>query len=202
VRTPLALLAELGFLDKRFTAVDAPGLGDDDAKLLGAARALVAVCPGDALAAGTGVAPVEKLVAAGAGVALGTGAHTQVDLLKEARLLEYHLRGVHGRRGVISADAATALLHAATVAGARSLGATSGALEVGRPADFFTVGLHDPSVAGADAASLLANIVFGLERRAIRDVWIGGRQRIAAGRHAFHGAIVGRFADGQKKLWA
>jgi formimidoylglutamate deiminase len=201
-RTPLAQLAELGFLDKRFTAVDAPALGDDDIKLLGAARALVAVCPGDALAAGAGVAPGEKLLAAGAGVALGTGAHTQVDLLKEARLLEYHLRGGRGRRGALGADAATALFHAATVAGARSLGATGGALEVGRPADFFTVSLHDPSVVGADAASLLATVVFGLERRAIRDVWIGGRQRITAGRHALHGPIVGRFADGQKKLWA
>ncbi len=200
-RSPQAQHAEQGFLDKRFTAIDGVNLIDDDVKLLGAARAIVCACPGGSLAAGLGVAPVEKLVAAGAGLALGTDSHAQVDLLKEARLLEYHLRGLHARRGVIGADAATALFHAATVAGARSLGATSGALEVGRPADFFTVSLHDPAVTGADAGSLLANVVFGLERRAIRDVWIGGRQRIAAGRHVLHGPIVGRFADGQKKLW-
>lgn len=201
-RAPLLQLAELGFLDKRFTVIDAPVLTDDEIKLLGSARAIVAACPGDALAAGLGLAPVEKLLAAGAGVAIGTGAHAQADLLREARLLELHLRGARGRRNVIGPEAATALFHAATVAGARSLGATGGALEVGRPADFFTVGLHDPSVAGADATSLLATVVFGLERRAIREVWIGGRQRLAAGRHAVHGPIVGRFADGQRKLWA
>ncbi len=201
-RSPLAALAEQGFLDKRFTAIDGVNLSDDDVKILGAARAIVCACPGGSLAAGLGVPPVEKLLAAGAGLALGTDTHAQVDLLKDARLLEYHLRGVRGRRAVIATDAATPLFHAATVAGARSLGATSGALEVGRPADFFTVSLHDPAVAGADAASLLANVVFGLERRAIRDVWVGGRQRIAAGRHVLHGAIVGRFVDGQKKLWA
>ena len=72
---------------------------------------------------------------------------------------------------------------------------------MGRPADFFTVNLQDPSIAGADAASLLANIVFALERRAIRDVWIGARQRIANGRHVGYGAIVGRFVDLQKRLW-
>ncbi|MBL9201646.1 MAG: amidohydrolase family protein, partial [Opitutaceae bacterium] len=201
-RTPLAVLAELGFLDKRFTAVDATALGDDDVKLLGAARALVCACPGASLAAGQGVAPVEKLLAAGAGLALGTDTHARTDLLGEGRLLELHLRGATGRRGALGADAATAVFHAATVAGARSLGATSGALEVGRPADFFTVNLHDPAIAGADPGALLANVVFGFERRAVRDVWVGGRQRLTNGRHFLHGPIVGRFSDGQKKLRA
>ncbi|MBL9188229.1 MAG: amidohydrolase family protein [Opitutaceae bacterium] len=198
-RTPLAELAELGLLDKRFTAVDAGQLGDEDVKLLGAARALLCACPTGSLAAGQGVAPVEKLIAAGAGVALGTDTHARTDLIGEARLLELFQRAATGRHSVL---AVPALFHAATVGGARSLGATGGALEVGRPADFFTVNLHDPSIAGADASSLLAAIVFGFERRAIRDVWIGGRQRLAAGRHVMHGPIIGRFSDGQKKLWA
>jgi formimidoylglutamate deiminase len=93
------------------------------------------------------------------------------------------------------------LLHAATFTGARSLGATTGALEVGRPADFFTVNLYDPALAGADAESLLANIIFSGERRAVRDVWIGARQRLAGGRHVNQGPIVGRFVDLQKRLW-
>jgi formimidoylglutamate deiminase len=97
---------------------------------------------------------------------------------------------------------ATTLFHAATFTGARSLGATGGALEVGRPADFFTVNLFDPAIAGADAGSLLANVVFALERRAIKDVWIGARQRLANGRHALHGPIVGRFVESQARLWA
>jgi formimidoylglutamate deiminase len=145
---------------------------------------------------------VEKLLAAGAGLALGSDRQVQIDLLKEARLLEYQLRTAREKRSVIGADAATALFHAATVTGARCLGATGGALEVGRPADFFTVNLYDPSIAGADAGSLLANVIFSLDRRAIRDVWVGARQRIANGRHVAHGAIVGRFVDGQRRIWA
>jgi len=54
---------------------------------------------------------------------------------------------------------------AATFGGARSLGATSGALEVGRPADFFPVNLFDPSIAGAEPGALLNNLVFSLERQ-------------------------------------
>ena len=201
-RTPLAQLAELGFLDKRFTAIHPIQLTDDDVKLLGTARASVCLCPIAAQNLGIGTAPAEKLLAAGSGIALGTDGNTQIDLLKDARLLEYQLRVQHGQRGVIAADPATALFHAATVTGARSLGATGGALEVGRPADFFTVNLFDPSIAGAEPGALLANIVFALERRAVRDVWIGGRQRVVAGRHPLHGPIVGRFVEAQRRIWS
>jgi formimidoylglutamate deiminase len=202
-RTPVALLAEHGLVDKRFTAIEAIHLTDDEVKLLGTARASVCACPTAEHDLGLGLAPIEKLVAASAGLALGTDGNLQIDLLKEARLLEYDLRAARRQRAVLAPEAAKALLHAATVTGARSLGATSGALEVGRPADFFTVNLFDPSLAGADADSLLANIVFGGERRAVRDVWIGARQRIAGGRHVSvnQGAIVGKFVDVQKRIW-
>ena len=190
-------------MDKRFTAIDAGHVSEDEVKLLGTARAIVCTGPSSMQSQGFGLPPIEKLIAAGAGIAFGTDRNIHIDLLKEARLAEYHLRSsARAARSAIGGDVATALFHAATVTGARSLGATSGALEVGRPADFFTINLYDPSIAGADPESLLANVVFSLERRAIRDVWVGGRPRISNGRHALHGPIVGRFVDAQKRIWA
>ncbi len=201
-RPPVALLAEHGVIDKRFTAVDALELSDDEVRILGTARATACACPLSGYAVGRGAGPVEKLLAAGAGVALGTGGHGRVDLMEEARALEHALRLGGTGCGASGADAAATWFRAATFTGARSLGATGGALEVGRPADFFTVNLYDPAVVGADAGTLLSAIVFGLERRAVREVWVGARQRVANGRHPLHGAIVGRFADAQRRLWA
>ena len=201
-RTPVTLLAERGLIDKRFTAVNAIHLTDDEIKVLGAARAAVCACPTSARNLGLGAVPVEKLLAANATVALGSDSQVQVDLLEDARLLEYHLRSARGERAVLAPEIATTLFRAATVAGARSLGATGGALEVGRPADFFTANLYDLSIAGAEPGALLANIVFSLERRAIREVWIGGRQIIVNGRHPLQGPIVARFVEAQKRLWA
>jgi formimidoylglutamate deiminase len=200
-RTPVSLLAKLGLLDKRFTAIHAIHLTDDEVQLLGAARATVCACPTSERNLGSGAAPVEKLLAAGAAVSLGTDAQIQIDLLEDARLLEYNLRMERGARAVLAPEPAGTLFNAATVAGARSLGAPGGALEVGRPADFFTINVYDPSIAGAEPDALLENAVFSLERRAIRDVWIGARQRIANGRHPFQGPIVGRFVDLQRRLW-
>jgi len=201
-RTPVALLAELGLLDKRCTVVHAAHLTADDVRLLGAARASVCACPTTERNRGSGGGPAEQLLAAGVNLALGTGSQTQIDLLEDARLLEYQLRQQRQRRDGLAPDAASPLFHAATAAGARALGAPSGALEVGRPADFFTVNLHDPSIAGADPQTLLASLVFSLERRAIRDVWVGGRQVMANGRHAYHGPIVGNFVELQRRLWS
>lgn len=199
-RTPIALLAEHGVVDKRFTAVGAVHLTDDEIKVLGQARAMVCRCPTAEDA--PGVESVAKLFTAGAGVALGTDGHGSVDLLKEARVFEFRCRTDVSGRSVLGPDPAAGWFHAATVAGARSLGATGGALEVGRPADFFTVNLFDPSLAGSDGDSLLANVLFAADRRAIRDVWIGGRQRSAGGRHPNQGPIVGRFVDLQRRIWS
>jgi formimidoylglutamate deiminase len=201
-RTPVALLAEHGVIDKRFTAIHAIDLTDAEASALGGARAIVCACPTTEHNLALGLPPIEKLMAAGAGFAFGSASQEQTNLLTEARLFEYALRGACHQRPALAPDAAGALFHAATFAGARSLGSTGGALEVGRPADFFTVNIYDPSIAGADADSLLANIVYGLERRGIREVWIGARQRLVNGRHPEQGLIVGRFVELQRRLWS
>ena len=201
-RTPVALLAEHGLVDKRFTAVNAIHVTDDEAKLLGAARATVCVCPAAGRVLGFGAAPVDKFLAAGAGVALGTDGGAQIDLLEDARLLEAALRAGRPLRGALSPDVITPLFHAATVAGARSLGATGGALEVGRPADFFTVSLFDPALAGAEPGGLLGNLVFSPGRVAVREVWVGARQLVVNGRHAQQGTVVSKFVDVQRRLWA
>ncbi len=201
-RTPVALLAERGLIDKRFTAVGAIHLTDDDARILGAARAAVCACPTSARSLGLGAVPGEKLLAAGAAVALGSDTQVQIDLLEEARLLEPALRVGSAPRSALAPEVATALFNAATVAGARSLGATGGALEVGRPADFFTVSLFDPSLAGAEPGGLLGNILFSPGRPAIRDVWVGARELVVNGRHAHQGVIVSKFVELQRRLWA
>jgi formimidoylglutamate deiminase len=201
-RTPIARLADLGLIDKRFTAVHAIHASAGDVRILGAARAAVCACPTAERARGDGCAPAHAFSQAGITLAVGSDSNVQIDLLEDVRLLEYHARANRNRIAPTAAEGAAALLHAATAAGARCLGASSGALEVGRPADFFTVALHDPSIAGAEPGALPANIVYSLERRAVRDVYVGGRAWVQNGRHTAHGAIVGRFVDAQKRLWA
>lgn len=190
-RTPVQLLAGRKLIDKRLTVLHALHLGDDEVRLLGAAHAMICACPTSTHWRGENPVAASRLLAAGAELSLGTETQVQINLLEDARRLEP--AGAGRMTGA-------ARLHAATVAGARSLGAPSGALEVGRPADFFTVNLYDPSIAGAPAEALIDAIVFSLERRAIREVWVGARPRVSGGRHPQQGPIVGRFVELQRQL--
>ena len=207
-RSPVALLETEGLLSDRFTAVHAIHVTPKAIHALAQARAMVCACPTTERNLGDGVVPVDLFFKDGVRVALGTDSHVEIDLLEDARELEYHLRLQKMQRAVLApantnqrAALAGRLFDCATINGPESIGAPGGSLEVGRAADFFTVDLNDPSIAGAGADDLLANIVFSLSRAAVRDVVVGGRQIVSDGGHACQDEIVGRFSALQKELW-
>ncbi|XXF79088.1 formimidoylglutamate deiminase [Myxococcaceae bacterium GXIMD 01537] len=189
-RRPVELLADLGLLGPRFTAVHAVHLSDAEVRLLGESTANVCACPSTERNLGDGVVPADALVAAGARVSFGSDSQATVDLLDEARQLEGHLRLWKLRRAVLDPGGgavdglAARLFEMATVHGARSLGLPTGALEAGAPADFFTVDVNHPSLIGADHGSLLSGIVFGAEKGAVREVAVAGRLVVSEGQHA------------------
>jgi len=225
-RTPVALLADEGLLGERFTGVHAVHITPEETHALASSGACVCACPTTERNLGDGVVPADALFGAGVPVALGTDSHAQIDLLEDARELEYHLRLLRLRRNVLAPahdenrdnenreaardDSGESGMHAlaarlfecATSSGARSIGAHAGDLAPTRAADFFTVDLSDPSIAGASAQDLLPAIIFSLSRAAVRDVCIGGRLVVEDGRHAAQEEIVTRFTALQRKLWS
>src|SRR5438105_43600 len=230
-RTPVALLAEEGVLGPRFTGVHAIHVTPEEVRALADAGATVCACPTTERNLGDGVVPADALLGAGVRLALGTDSQAQIDLLEDARELEYHLRlrllrrnvlapavvgegGLGGGRGGLDEEAARAgseesklpalaarLFECASAGGARSIGAPAGEFGPGSAADFFAVDLNDPSVAGAAAEDLLPAVVFSLSRAAVREVAVGGRLVVEGGRHAAQDEIVSRFAALQRKLW-
>jgi formimidoylglutamate deiminase len=188
-RRPVELLSDLGLLGPRFTAVHGVHLTDAEVALLGGAKATVCACPSTERNLGDGIVPADALVRAGARISLGSDSQATVDLLDEARQLEGHLRLARLRRAVLdpgrgSMDGLAArLLDMATAEGAHSLGLSTGTLEPGKPADFFTVDVHHPSLTGASVESLLAAIVFGADKAAVREVAVAGRVVVRDGRH-------------------
>ena len=203
---PVDLLHQNGILDSRFTAIHAIHITAEEAKYLGDAQARVCACPTSERNLGDGAVPADRLFEAGAGICFGSDSNVQIDILEDARLLEYHLRMNKLERVVLgegtSKDAlAKRLFAGATETGAASLAVPSGSLEVGRPADFFTVDLDDPSLAGAESGALLNHIVFSLERTAVRDVAVSGEFVVRDGRHPLAGEITREFIAVQRKLW-
>ncbi len=207
-RSPVALLESEGLLSERFTGVHVIHITAKAAQMIAAAQAMVCACPTTERNLGDGVVPMDLLLAESVNVSLGTDSQTQIDLLEDARELEYHLRLQRLERAVLSqpddqdqSALAARLFECATINGARSLGVAGQPLETGSGADFFTVDLDDPSIAGATPAALLATIVFSLNKSAVKDVVVGGRRIVEGGRHFAQEEITTRFTELQRRLW-
>src|SRR5215813_13176176 len=142
-RSPVALLETEGLLSKRFTAVHAIHVTPKAIAALARSGAFVCACPTTERNLGDGVVPVDAYFDAGVRVSLGTDSQIQIDLLEDARELEYHLRLQKMERNVLAPTLAQRLFDCATVSGAASIGFNGGRLEPGAPADFFTVDLND-----------------------------------------------------------
>jgi formimidoylglutamate deiminase len=199
---PVELLEANGLLDSRFTAVHSIHVTAEEVSALARSGATVCACPTTERNLGDGTLPADRYLSAGVPISLGSDSNVQINMLEDARELEYHLRLLKLERAILTAKQ---LFSCATEAGAASVGLPAGSLQPGRPADFFTVALDDPSLAGASASakmeSLLSHIVFSAERTAVRDVVVGGNFVIRDGSHGRADDIIRDFVQVQKKLW-
>lgn len=100
-RRPVSLLAELGLLGPRFTAVHATHLRPAEARALGAARAFACICRTTERDLGDGAPDLEGLVRAGARLCAGVDSHAISDPFVELRAMELDERARLGRRQVV-----------------------------------------------------------------------------------------------------
>lgn len=218
-RTPVRLLADEGLLDCRTTCVHAIHVTDEEVAAIARQAAIVCACPTTERNLGDGIVPADRYFASNVAVALGSDSHAQIDLLEDARALEYHLRLQHLQRAVLALETqqdesthtaalARRLFACATESGARSIRTAgdaaqdlAGTLAPNSFADFFTVRLDDPAIAGASREDLLPLVVFTLARSAVREVFVGGRAVVRDARHATQEEIINRFTKLQRRLW-
>ena len=122
---------------------------------MGKAGAMICACPTTERNLGDGIVDARRAAEQGVRFAFGTDSQAQIDLLEDARALEYHLRLVTGERAVLDGiasaegtgqDMSQRLFRYATESGATAVGLDGGTLAKGMPADFFTVDLNDLSM--------------------------------------------------------
>jgi formimidoylglutamate deiminase len=204
--TPVTLLAKEGLLTSDMTAVHAIHITDEEIHMMADAGAVICACPTTERNLGDGILSADRAARAGVRIAFGTDSQAQIDLLEDARELDYHLRLSHQERAVLDQideqPLALRLLNCATINGAQSLAIAAGELADHAYADFFTVDLDHPSIAGNSPEDLLSILVFGLEPSAIRDVAVNGRLIIRDGKHELEEEIIARYKEVYRKVWA
>jgi formimidoylglutamate deiminase len=145
---PIELLARTGCLGPRTTVVHATHADGAELDLLRDAEARVCACPTTEANLGDGFLPVERLLARGIGICIGSDSNVRIDPLEELRELEGIARRQAGRRNVISLDS---LLCYGSDEGAAALGLESW--------DDATVDLEHPQLRGVEDP--FAGLVYG-----------------------------------------
>lgn len=207
--TPVALMARHEILSPQTVLIHAIHLTELEFESVARSGTTICSCPTTERNLGDGIFPADTAARLGIPVAFGTDSQAQIDILEDARQLEYHLRLRDQQRGILDASAradwanrepiGTGLLAAATRNGYAALGLPGGSLAAGEPADFFTVDLNDPSILGVDSESLEAQMVFALSKGAVRDVAVQGRLILEDGQHIRGEEIRARYREVQQR---
>jgi 5-methylthioadenosine/S-adenosylhomocysteine deaminase len=174
------LIASLGALDERIRIVHGVWLDDDEITSLARAGGGLIHCAGSNLFLGDGIAPIRKYLDAGVTVSLGCdsgSANNRVSIFSEMRLAATLQKGVATSSDVLTAATA---LRMGTAHGAQASGQPVGALDPGSYADLVALDLHDLSL--QPQHNLARNLIYSLESRAIRHVYVGGEPVVRAGR--------------------
>jgi formiminoglutamate deiminase len=190
--SPSKLLYDEDVLGPRTTVVHATHVDPGDLDLLGGCHVFACICPTTERDLGDGLAPSQALAAAGCALTLGSDSHAVVDMLGEARGVEYAERLARRARGHLTAEA---LLGAATAAGHTSLGwPDAGEIAPGTWADLVTVSLDSVRTAGTPDALALEAAVFAASAADVRNVVIGGRDVVRDGTHLLVPEVAGELS--------
>lgn len=203
--TPVALLDREKMLGADFTAVHAIHVSADEVGMLAASASAICSCPTTERNLGDGILAADRVLRAGIRIALGSDSQAQIDPLEDSRELDYHLRLHYQERTILDQihgkTLAKTLFDCATNHGATSLFVPAGKLSKGSFADFLTVDLQDPLIAGHSADDLLSVLVFSLNRSAICDVVVQGRSIVCEHKHPLQDEIVTRYRELYQTVW-
>jgi formimidoylglutamate deiminase len=177
--TPIELLERFEALSAYTTIVHATHANAVELALLARHDCTVCVCPTTEGDLGDGIAPYAELLAARIPLTIGSDSNTRLDPIEELRWAEYSARMRYQRRRVLVADELASpgplLLDYGTCHGATALGLETGVITPGMQADFVSLDLNHPMLAGWQADDLLDVLFFGASTAAIKQVWVQGK---------------------------
>lgn len=202
---PVQWLLANAQVDPRWCLVHATHMTPAETAALARSGAVAGLCPITEANLGDGLFPAGAYLDRGGRFGIGSDSNVRIDMTEELRLLEYGQRLSHRGRNVLAGgpDRSTgqALFDGAVGGGAQALGTAAG-LAPGVPADFFTLDLSYPTLAGRPAVSLLDSLIFGAGLSAIDCVWRRGEKLVSQGRHVARERIVARYTKTLESLLA
>ena len=175
-QTPVERLSEIGLLDvDPIAAAHCVHLTEGDIDTLVEKRVGISHCPGSNMKLASGVAPIPKLLQAGAIVGLGTdgpASNNNLDMLEEARLAALLHKTHTGDPTAVPAYTALAM---ATRGSAEALGIGDrvGRIQAGMKADIALLDFRQPHL--FPPHDVISHLVYAARAGDVRTVFVNGR---------------------------
>jgi formimidoylglutamate deiminase len=187
-RRPVEWLLENMRVDRHWCLVHATHMTTEEAQQLAGTGAVAGLCPTTEANLGDGVFPLLEFRAAGGRYGVGGDSHVCRDPVEELRTVEYVQRLATRRRNLVvgerSQAVGTTLWLEAAEGGGRATGRAMGAIMPGLRADLIVLEATHPDLENRSGDALTNSFVFSGSGAMLRDVMVGGRWAIRAGRHA------------------
>ncbi|HON43010.1 MAG TPA: amidohydrolase family protein, partial [Bacillota bacterium] len=174
--SPVEYMESSGLFDVPTLAAHCVAVSDDDINILAKYGVRVAHNPGSNMKLASGVAPVEKMLAAGIAVGLGTdgaASNNNLDMVEEMRLA-----GLLQKVTRLDPTAVPALvcLEMATRGGATCLGLADciGSIEVGKRADIVLLDFEAPHLSPSGIADPVSHLVYSASGADVSTVVVDG----------------------------
>ncbi|MBP3982850.1 formimidoylglutamate deiminase [Pseudoxanthomonas helianthi] len=188
---PVEWLLANAEVDPRWTLVHATHLTDAEVAGIARSGATVAICPTTEANLGDGLFPLRDYLDAGGRWGIGSDSHVSVSPVEELRWLEYGQRLATRHRNIAVA-ANTPSVGETLLRGVMASAANATGFEAA--ADAIVLDAEMPALAGAREEDVIDRWIFASNRPMVRDVFVGGRQVVAEGRHFDRDAIAAEFA--------
>jgi formimidoylglutamate deiminase len=197
---PVQWLLANASVNRRWTLVHATHLDAAETEALARSGAVVALCPTTEANLGDGLFPLREFLGHGGRIGVGSDSNVSVSPVEELRWLEYGQRLVTRQRNVSTshqyASSGESVLMRSVDGGRQAVA------QDGQERDFFTLDESAPALAGASADDLHDRYVFAGNVPLVRDVYVGGRRVVEAGRHPGREEIAGRYRRALRALLA
>ena len=201
---PVRYLLDTIGADARWCLIHATHVDNGEVTDLARSGAVAGLCPTTEANLGDGIFPACSFLAAGGAFGVGSDSNIRISLAEELRMLEVSQRLASGKRAVLTNDANRSngrnLLEHAASGGARAIGRNAGGIETGMLADLVALTDDLPFLDWPHPDHRLDAWVFGVEEKAIGDVWSAGRHVVHEGRHIRREAITSRFRKTMRQL--